>query len=70
MIMSVIARAWRTGAFSPWFRARPGHGYQFIARLTRAYLNFELKDLRRPEAARLRGVLDFKVQMRFPAAKR
>jgi hypothetical protein len=30
----------------------------------KAYLNFELKDRRRPEAARLRRVLDFKVQIR------
>jgi len=30
----------------------------------KAYLNFEVKDLRRPEAARLWRVLEFKVQMR------
>ncbi len=30
----------------------------------KAYLNFELKDLRPPEAARLWRVLDFKVQIR------
>ncbi len=30
----------------------------------KAYLNIELKDHGRPEAARLRRVLDFKVQMR------
>jgi hypothetical protein len=30
----------------------------------KAYLNFELKDRRRPEAARLWRVLDFKVQTR------
>jgi len=29
----------------------------------KAYLNFELKDLRPPEAAALRAVLDFKVQI-------
>jgi hypothetical protein len=31
---------------------RPGHTSLFIAWLTRAHLNFEVKDLRRPEAAR------------------
>jgi hypothetical protein len=36
----------------------------------KAYLNFELKNLRRPEAARLWRVLEFKVQMRFSAAMR
>jgi hypothetical protein len=36
----------------------------------KAYLNFELKDLRRPEAARLWRVLEFKVQIRFSAAMR
>jgi hypothetical protein len=30
----------------------------------KAYLSFELKDRRRPEAARLRRVLDFKIQIR------
>jgi len=42
----------------------------FIARRTRAYLNFEVKDLRRPKAARLWRVLEFKVQMGFSAAMR
>jgi hypothetical protein len=36
----------------------------------KAYLNFELKDLRRPEAAALRAVLDFEVQMRSMSATR
>ena len=47
-----------------------GHTFPFIARQTRAYLNFEVKDLRRPEAARLWRVLEFKVQIRFSAAMR
>jgi hypothetical protein len=45
-------------------KGRPGHSFPFIARQTRAYLNFEVKDLRRPE------VLEFKVQIRFSAAMR
>jgi hypothetical protein len=42
----------------------------FIARLTRAHLNFEVKDA--PKARRLRRsmILEFKVQMRFSAAVR
>jgi hypothetical protein len=48
---------------------RPGHP-PFIARQTRANLNFEVKDLRRPDAARLWRVLEFKVQIRFSAAMR
>jgi hypothetical protein len=49
---------------------RPGHTSPYIARPTRAYLNFEVKDLRSPEAARLWRVLEFKVQIRFSAAMR
>jgi hypothetical protein len=48
----------------------PGHTFPFIARQTRAHLNFEVKDLRRPEAARLWRVLEFKPQIRFSAATR
>jgi hypothetical protein len=51
-------------------KGRSGRTFPFIARLTRAYLNFEVKDLRRPEAARLWRVLEFKVQIRFSAAMR
>jgi hypothetical protein len=48
----------------------PGHTFPFIARLTRAYLNFEVKDA--PKARRLRRstILEFKVQIRFSAAAR
>ncbi len=49
---------------------RPGHTIPFIARLSRAHLHSEVKDLRPPEAARLWRVLEFKVQMRFSTAKR
>jgi hypothetical protein len=48
----------------------PGHTIPFIGRLTRAYLNFEVKDA--PKARRLRRsmILQFKVQIRFSAAVR
>ncbi len=59
----------QTDSFVLW-AGRLGHTFPFIARQTRAYLNFEVKDLRRPEAARLWRVLEFKVQMRFSAAAR
>jgi hypothetical protein len=50
--------------------ARQARENPFIARLTRAHLNFEVKDA--PKARRLRRsmILEFKVQMRFSAAVR
>ncbi|WGJ15604.1 hypothetical protein QEV83_04865 [Methylocapsa sp. D3K7] len=42
----------------------------FNERLNRAYLTFEVKDLRPPEAARLWRVLEFKGQIGFSAAVR
>jgi hypothetical protein len=49
---------------------RPGHTFPFIARLIRAYLNFEVEDA--PKARRLRRstILEFKVQIGFSAAVR
>jgi hypothetical protein len=49
---------------------RPGHTIPFIARPTRAYLTFEVKDA--PKACGLRPsqILEFKGQIRFSAAAR
>jgi hypothetical protein len=50
--------------------ARVARKNPFIARLTRAYLNFEVKDApkaRRPPAV---SILEFKVQIGFSAAVR
>ena len=49
---------------------RSGRSFPFIARLTAAYLNFEVKDA--PKARRFRrpGVLEFKVETSFSAAVR
>jgi hypothetical protein len=49
---------------------RPGHTFPFIARLTRAYLNFEVKDGAKRRRLRRSMILEFKVQMRFSAAER
>lgn len=46
---------------------RSGRTSPFIARQTRAHLNFEVKDLRRPEAARVWRVLEFIVRYAFLA---
>ena len=49
---------------------RPGHAIPFIARQTRAYLNFEVKDAPKARGLRPSAILEFKAQIRFSAAGR
>jgi len=50
--------------------SRPGHTTPFIARLTRAHPNFEVKDGPKGRRRWRPTVLEFKIRMRFPAAMR
>jgi len=52
----------RVGRFLPGARGAEKSIHRMAAE--KAYPNFELKDHGRPEAARLRRALDFKVQIR------
>jgi len=49
---------------------RPGRTTPFIARLTRAHPNFEVKDAPKARGLRPSQILEFKIRMRFPAAMR
>jgi hypothetical protein len=42
----------------------------FIAWPTRAHLDFEVKDAPKARRRRRSAILEFKIKMRFPAAKR
>ena len=53
-----------------WRLARPGQTFPFIARLSRAYLNFEVKDAPKARGLRPSLILEFKFQIRFSAAMR
>jgi len=48
----------------------PGHTYPFISRLTRAYLNFEVKGAPKARGLRPSVILEFKIRIRFSAAMR
>jgi hypothetical protein len=57
------------GAFAG-VMASPGHTGPFIARLTRAYLKFEVKDAPKARGLRPSLILEFKVQIGFSATER
>jgi hypothetical protein len=70
LTFKISVRSIPLGVHASMILAAPGHTILFIARQTRAYLNFEVKDAPKARGLRPSMILEFKVQIRFSAAER